>query len=357
MKYFGIHNSTRFIKKISSVCVAVLISTLTISDAKAEEDYLLRVDMSMGLTWDSSQAVPKIAKLKQLRYRIPQINPDLLIAQVVMDYPLENASSVLDSKWNLGIWIYGPSVNCLSQDSCTSILIVRPSYNQKSSIQILKKASDTVPTISDCPSNYAVSKNENNDSVITFSMSISCLGITSSFATYVFSGYDIGLTPMPYQFTSPNYVDNPYFQLAKQSYDKNGGKEGLRNLGKSEASTKLESSIGKARLSFDDLTYKYQNLAPQIQAKIDKSKEWKNFLLMDEQLVEIESKIENNSLSDSQITNEVSRVIKIINSQISGLKVLVKLIPTYQCYNEEEELRTVLSKSKTCPKGYKKVKT
>ena len=357
MNHFGIYNSTRFIKKISLVSIAVLISTLTISDAKAEEDYLLRVDMSMGLTWDSSQAVPKIAKLKQLRYRIPQINPDLLVAQVVMDYPLENASSVLDSKWNLGIWIYGPSINCLSDDSCTSILIVRPSYNQKSSIEILKKLNDTAPAVSDCPSNYAVGKNENNDSTISFSMSISCLGITSSFVTYVFSGYDIGLTPMPYQFTRPTYLDNPYFQLAKQSYDKNGGKEGLSNQGKSEAITKLESSVGKARSSFDDLTYKYQNLAPQIQAKIDKSKEWKNFLLMDEQLAEIESKIESRSLSDSQIPNEVSRVIKIINSQISGLKVLIKLIPAYQCYNEEEELRTVLSRSKTCPKGYRKVKT
>ena len=121
--------------------------------------------------------------------------------------------------------------------------------------------------------------------------------------------------------------------------------------------TKLETSIGKARVSFDDLTYKYQNLAPQIQAKIDKSKEWKSFLLMDEQLVEIESKIESNSLTESQIPNEISRIMKIINSQISGLKVLIKLIPTYQCYNEEDELRTVLSKTKTCPKGYKKVKT
>lgn len=237
MKHFGIYNSTRFIKRISSVSIVVLISTLTISGAKAEEDYLLRVDMSQGVTWDSSQAVPKIAKLKQLRYRIPQINPDLLIAQVVMDYPLENASSVLDSKWNLGIWIYGPTIYCLSDDSCTSILIVRPSYNQKSSIQILKKANDTARTISDCPSNYTVSKNENNDSIIAFSMSISCLGIPSTFASYVFSGYDIGLTPMPYQFTQPNFIENPYFQLAKQSYDKNGGKQGLSKTTPTAGST------------------------------------------------------------------------------------------------------------------------
>jgi len=356
MKYLGFSSVNSLIKKISSVGIFVLISTLTIPSAKAE-DYLLRVDMSPGLTADSSQAVAKIAKLKQLRYRIPNINPDTLIAQVVLDYPLENVSSVLDSKWNLGIWIYGPAINCLYTDSCTSILIVRPSYNQKTLIQILKNANDTAPVKSDCPSTYTVSKNENGDSVIAFSLSISCLGITSPFVTYVFSGYDNGLTPTPYQFTPPNYVDNPYIQLSKQNYDKNGGKEGLSKLGKSEAMEKLESSIGKTRLSFDDLTYKYQNLAPQIQAKIEKSKEWKNFILIDEQLVEIESKIENSSLSDSQIPNELSRVIKIINSHTSGLKVLIKLIPTYQCYNEDVELKTVLSKSKTCPKGYKKVKT
>jgi len=347
----------RFYKeKIISLTFVLVVGFLG-TPASAEEDYLLRVDMSGGLTWDSSQAVPKIAKLKQLRYRIPNVNPDTLIAQVVMEYPLGDASSVLDSKWNLGIWIYGPSINCLNNDSCSSILIVRPSYNQKTSIQILKKASDAAPVISDCPSTYAVSKNENGDSTISFSMSISCLGITSSFATYVFSGYDIGLAEMQYQFTPPNYIDNPYFELAKQSYDKNGGKEGLNNLGKSEAMKKLESIVEKARISFDDLNTRYQNLAPQTQAKIDKSKDWKNFLAIEEQLAEIESKIQNSGISENQISSEMSRVLKIVNSQISGLKVIIKLIPTYQCYNEDEELTTVLSKSKTCPKGYKKVKT
>ena len=340
----------------------ILISTFLVvgllgTPASAEEDYLLRVDMNRSFTWDSSQAVPKIAKLKQLRYRIPSANPDILIAQVVMENPLENASAVLDSKWNLGIWIYGPSLSCIYNDSCTSLLIVRPSYNQKTSVQILKKASDTAPVISDCPSTYAVSKNENGDSTISFSMSISCLGITSSFASYIFSGYDIGLTPMPYQFTSPNYVDNPYFQLAKQSYDKNGGKEGLNNLGKSESMKKLESIVEKARISFDNLTARYQNLARQTQVKIDKSKDWKNFLAMEEQLAEVESKIQNSGISENQISSEMSRVLKIVNSQMSGLKAIIKLIPTYQCYNEDEELTTVLSKSKTCPKGYKKVKT
>ena len=347
----------RYAKLHSALSVIVFLFSHS-NIALAAEDILLRVDTNQGTSSGSSQAVPNIAKLKQMRFRIPTSNPDNVTVQVVLAYPLDNPNSILDSKWNLGTWIYGPSLYCLNDNTCSFILIIRPNYNQQARIQVFKKADDKDYLTSDCPATYSVGKNENNDSMISYNLSITCLNIKATFASYTFSGYDIGFTDIPYQYTVPSYVTNTdYYELAKQSYEKNGGKEGLKNLGKSEAMTKLETSIGKARVSFDDLTYKYQNLAPQIQAKIDKSKEWKNFLLMDEQLVEIESKIESNSLTDSQIPNEVSRVIKIINSQISGLKVLIKLIPTYQCYNEEEELRTVLSKSKTCPKGYKKVKT
>ena len=338
--------------------LVLLLSSFTTSNATAAEDYLLSVDMSLIDNWSNndSELLPQSAQIKQVRYRIPRSNPDNLIGQIVLDYPLSDKQELYNSKWNLGLWIFGNYHLCMNNKSCDFIINVYARYPKSISILTWKKSTDEKSVVSDCPGTHFIS-DVDGKSVINFSMSISCLNLPKQFLSYAYSGYDVGITPMPYDFTTANYVDNPFHQLAKIQYDKNGGKAGLSNLGKSEAMTKLESSIAKARLSFDDSTYKYQNLAPQIQAKIDKSKEWKNFLLMDEQLVEIESKIENNSLTDSQIPNEVSRVIKIINSQISGLKVLIKLIPTYQCYNEEEELRTVLSKSKTCPKGYKKVKT
>ena len=81
---------------------------------------------------------------------------------------------------------------------------------------------------SDCPATYSVGKNENNDSVISYNLSITCLNIKATFASYTFSGYDIGFTDIPYQYTVPSYVINTdYFELAKQSYDRNGGKQGL----------------------------------------------------------------------------------------------------------------------------------
>jgi len=342
------------------VTIAFLLSLVpsNVQTASAAEDYLLSVDMNLIDQWSNndSKLLPKSAQIKQVRYRIPSSNPDNLIGQIVLDYPLADKQELYNSKWTLGLWIYGQALYCAGDKSCDFILNVYAKYPKAISILTWKKSTDEKSVVSDCPGTHYIS-DADGTSVINFSMSISCLNLPKQFASYAYSGFDVGITPTPHDFTSGGYVENPFHQLAKVNYDKNGGKEGLSKLGKSEAMEKLESSIGKARSSFDDLTYKYQNLAPQIQAKIDKSKEWKNFLLMDEQLVEIESKIENNSLSDSQIPNEVSSVIKIINSQISGLKVLIKLIPTYQCYNEEEALATVLSKSKTCPKGYKKVKT
>ncbi len=196
--------------------------------ANAAEDFLLRVDTNQGTSYGSSQAVPNVAKLKQMRFRVPASNPDNVIIQVVLAYPLNNPNSILDSKWNLGTWIYGPSLYCLNDNTCSFILIVRPNYNQKAQVRILKTAEDKEVIYSDCPATYSVGKNENNDSVISYNLSITCLNIAATFASYTFSGYDIGFTDVPYQYTVPSYVINTdYYELAKQSYDRNGGKQGL----------------------------------------------------------------------------------------------------------------------------------
>ena len=204
----------------------------------AAEDILLRVDTNQGTSSGSSQAVPNIAKLKQMRFRIPTSNPDNVTVQVVLANPLENPNSILDSKWNFGTWIYGPSLYCLNDNTCSFILIVRPNYNQQARIQIFKKADDKDYVNSDCPATYSVGKNENNDSVISYNLSITCLNIKATFASYTFSGYDIGFTDIPYQYTVPSYVINTdYYELAKQSYDKNGGKQGLSKTAPTTGST------------------------------------------------------------------------------------------------------------------------
>ena len=203
-------------KKFYSVLTVLVFLVSHSNIALAAEDDLLRVDTNQGVSWDSSQAVPKIAQLKQMRFRIPNANPDSISVQVVLKYPLDNVASILDSKWNIGTWIYGPSLYCLNDNTCSFILVVRPSYNQQAQIQIKKKADDKDSVTSDCPATYSVGKNENNDSVISYNLSITCLNIKATFASYTFSGYDIGFTDIPYQYTEPSYVINTdYFEYIK----------------------------------------------------------------------------------------------------------------------------------------------
>lgn len=326
----------------------------------ATEDYLFSIDMNRIDNWNNnaSQLVPKVAQIQQVRYRIPSSNPDKLIAQIVLSYSLADKQAIYDSKWNLGLWIYGQPLSCLDQDNCDFIHLIRPQYPKSVSISTWAKSyKKENRVISDCPGNSSLESTADGKLAVTYTLSITCLNIPKQFASYAFTSYTTGLNPEPFGFTAGGYVDNPFHQLAKKAYDSNGGKQGVIDLGKSEALSKFEAAVQKARDSFDSLNYRYQSLATETQAMLDKNKVWKNFQLMEEQLISIEENVISSSLTDNQILAEIPKVMKIINSQTSAIKILIRLIPAYQCYNEEEGLTTVLTKSKTCSKGYKKVKT
>jgi hypothetical protein len=272
----------RYTKLYSALTALVFLFSHS-NIALAAEDFLLRVDTNQGTSYGSSQAVPNIAKLKQMRFRIPTSNPDNVTVQVVLANPLENPNSILDSKWNFGTWIYGPSLYCLNNNTCSFILIVRPNYNQKAQVRILKTAEDKEVIYSDCPATYSVGKNENNDSVISYNLSITCLNIKATFASYTFSGYDFGFTDIPYQYTTPSYVINSdYYELAKQSYDKNGGKQGLS---KSLPSTEGDKEIcvtGTDGKDYSDeqcttgntWAFQFCDLAPKSDLQILRNKKW-----------------------------------------------------------------------------------
>ena len=340
--------------------LALVTSLLFPVNANAAEDYLLSVDMNRIINWnnDDSKLVPKSAQIEQVRYRIPASNPDKLIGQIVLTYPLSDRQMLYDNKWNLGLWIYGQAVNCLSNDNCNFILLVRAKYPKSTSISTWVKSYKTETQItSDCPASSAVEDTPEGKTLITYSLSISCLNIPSSFASYAFTSYEMGLTPEPFGFTSGGYVDNPYHQLAKKAYEANGGKSGLSRAFTSAQVAKLESTIASARTSFDDMNTRFDSLAPEIKKKLNANKDWKNFQKLETQLSDFEDQVVNQALSDAEASTIVPKIIKLINSQISGLNAVLKIIPKYQCYNEIKDLTTILNKSNSCPKGYAKVKT
>jgi hypothetical protein len=340
--------------------IFILLTTFIFpTNAGAAEEYLFSQDMNEAASWDSSNLLPQVAQLKKLRFQIPRSNPDKLIVQMILKYPLPAKQTFPDSKWILGFWIYAPSLYCYGNEgTCNYILQVQPSDGNQAFIYTHKNKIDAdTSVLSDCKAPWYIKKDSDGNSVVAVELSITCLNISSSFASYAFSSYDIGLTPRPWQYTAPNFIDNPYRQLAEQSYLANGGKSGLGKGLTSSALESLKTSISKARTTFDDMTSKYETLAPEIKKKLDKNKDWKNFLKLETQLVDFEEQVDNGSLSSADVALLIPKIIKLINSQISGLNVTLKVIPKFQCYNENNDATTVVNKSNSCPKGFSKIKT
>ena len=329
------------------------------TNAIAADDYLLSVDMNEASTADSSVLVPSEAIVKKLRFQIPRENPDKLIVQILLKNPLSPNKTFPDSKWILGFWLYAPGIYCSGSGTCDYILQVQPSYGNQAFIYTYKEKIDyDKGVLSDCKAPWYIKKDSDGVSAVAIELSITCLKISSSFAAYAFSSIDIGVTPRPYQFTAPNYVDNPYLKLAESSYLANGGKNGLSKVVGSPDFENFKTSVEGAREVFDSIMDRYQGLALETQKKLDRSIEWKNFLKSEDELIEIEDNLETYGFStNADKLKSTVALQKLISLKTKALQLQLTVIPQHQCVNESKGILKALGKAKSCPKGFKKVKT
>ncbi len=313
--------------------------------------------MSPGLTWDSSNLVPKEAQLFQVRFRIPRSNADQLIAQIVFQNTIPAEVPVVNNSWDLGLWIYSPAIWCFDSKNCDYILNVIPNYNGKALIRKHGGFIDwgTAKTL-DCPAPWRLEKDGNSRSVLSIYLSQTCLGISKSFVSYAYSSLDIGLEKRPYHFTSPNYVDNGYFELAKQAYEAAGGRKSLNKSLTSDELNKLKEVLESARTNYTGIMNRYESLAPEIQNTIQTQKQWKTIKSAKKILDEIEKSIENQTPDDQEITTWFNQLIKIVNIQIAWLEIELKIVPRFQCTNSITRKKTI-ERSGKCPPGFKRVRT
>jgi hypothetical protein len=340
---------------VFTLSLAIIIPT----NATAAEDYLVSVNQPQGLTWDSSELVPKQAQLTQVRFRIPRENPDKLIAQIVLKYPLPASTSIPDSKWILGIWLYAPNIWCSDSSNCDYIIEIGPDYNNGAYVYKHRKEINFSTRVkSDCATSWYLGKDDRGNSLVSFELSITCLGISSTFVSYAFSSYDNGITPRPWQFTPQGYVDNKFHSLAEKAYLTNGDKSGLGKVIGSPDFENFKTSVESARQVFDSMVNRYRALAVETQKKLDKKTEWKNFLKLEDQLFEIEDSLETYTFATNADKLKATVALQqLVNLKTKALQLQLTTLPQYQCYNEIKDLMKALSSSKSCPKGYKKIKT
>jgi hypothetical protein len=181
-------------------------------------------------------AIPSYARLRDLTFSVPKLNPDVLVVGLRFDGVFETSPLGADKKLIANVRIYGIAPTCIYNNNCDQVIVfsVPSVWNDKYPISpsattvpvfYLPQAKTTYQTVTNtnCNAPWWIDKSDPSHSAIDFQLSITCLKIPADINAYGAAGADTGVTPIPYNFTKPAGTTNPYWQLATNAYTASGG--------------------------------------------------------------------------------------------------------------------------------------
>ena len=223
----------------AKISIALFASILSLNTSPSfADEKLWETKLSSGFIVNSgvdAQAVTSFSRLSSVGFYVDRSNPDSLIAQIIMDQPLSETPLSEDKKITGGIWIFSKTPNCLNDKKCDQVLQV--SLPTSSSVRSEFEATSVNPIqygngdfenfkASDCLSPVRIIQNLSGRGVYEIALSITCLTIPKSFYSDAYMSEDVGLSKKIFNFTNSGSIDYPFFELAKNYYDSNGGFEG-----------------------------------------------------------------------------------------------------------------------------------
>jgi hypothetical protein len=250
--------------------------------SNASETYIWQADVG-GLGNVVNQGtdirqIPLYARLNNLSFRITNSNPDGLFYGIRFSEGFDTSPLSEDKRINVGFWLWDTSVGCIEVGNCNLVLFAEapsqwsgkyPFSASKNTIRIYrvdqvkgKSAYDSELVDTGCPAPWWINPVPGYG-VLYFQLSITCLGIPAEFYTYSFAGADIGIKPIPFNFIETTLVINPVWKLAKNSFEKNGGKAGLqKNFGLTN-----KEVAGQISDSLDTINEQIKNLQNELNKK------------------------------------------------------------------------------------------
>ena len=261
--------------KVRNLVILLVCFAIVLPAAQSNQDFLWQSDTG-GLTNVVNDGVdirqiPLYARIKNLSLRIPTSNPDSLVFGVRFSESFDSSPLSASKKLNVGFWIWDSTVGCIDTGVCNQVLVANapsywtskyplgPSSNTvnvyRMNLESGKTAYESEKVDSGCPAPWWIDPVPGYG-VIYFQLSISCLNIPSDFYAYAFAGADIGISPIPYNFTTKTLLINPVWKLAKNSYESRGGREGLLKrlkVSNQDVLDSVENSISDIENQIQDL--------------------------------------------------------------------------------------------------------
>ena len=217
-----------------------LLPMYFINSASADDSMLWTTSIgNQGVIVNSGTdvlAIPSYARLHDLTFSVPKSNPDVLVVGLRFDGVFDASPLSADKNLIANVRIWSVAPNCIYNDNCDQVIVfsVPSVWNEKypvgptaSTVPVfyLHQAKTTyrTDTNTNCDAPWWIDKSDPRHSAIDFQLSITCLKIPADINAYGAAGADIGVTPIPFNFTQATGTTNPYWQLATDAYTANGG--------------------------------------------------------------------------------------------------------------------------------------
>jgi len=220
---------------------ALMFTLVGVNPAEADDSMLWSTSFGYGGSLVNSgtngQSIPPYAVLRDITLSVPKTNPDVLIVGMRFDGTFDDAPFSTDKALLTGLRLFWPNENCSYQNQCDGMIYLTgptswtgtypssPSTSQVTTYALAQKTNAVTPplTATNCPAPWWIDKSDSLHSAIDFQLSITCLKLPADIYAYAFAGANIGLTPVPYNFTHVSDALNPFWQLAANAYSAHGG--------------------------------------------------------------------------------------------------------------------------------------
>lgn len=220
-----------------ALCISMSLTSASAADEMLSENSYGYGGVRVNSGTDVA-TIPMYARLRDLVIAIPKANPDAMILKIRFDAKTGNTPLDASKKLTVGAWVYGTFLGCAWDDKCTSIISVGapsswtgvyPTSPSASTVEVFSHGTgySGSPTATGCKAPWWIDRSDSSFDAIAFQLSITCLNIPKDAYGYAYASADIGITPLPYNFTTTTELPNPFWQLAAPAYIKNGGKAGV----------------------------------------------------------------------------------------------------------------------------------
>jgi len=231
-------------KSLIFVVLLSILPLISIDPVFADDSMLWSTSIGYGgrrvNTGTDVTAIPQYARVRDIAFSVPRVNPDILIVGIRFDGPFDHSPLGSEKQLSANVRLYSPTKYCIYDNTCDKYVFIGAPSTWDSSYPyspstatvntfFLGKGDSSGEAAKDakCPAPWWIDNSNPQYGAIDFQLSITCLGLPRDIFAYSVAGANLTLTPELFNFTQLDDATNPFWELASTAFASHGGLSGV----------------------------------------------------------------------------------------------------------------------------------